>query len=280
MGADEDRRRATDLIETGGELAGALTGGALGTIGGPAGVVLGAAGGVAVTRTLQRLGAEVQERVLAPRQRARAGLALGVATERFAERAARGEDVRDDGFFEKRPGGERPEADELLEGVLRRAMDAYQERKVPCIGAFFASVAHRPDISPEYAHFLLRTADDLTYRQLLVLAYFAEHPSIVAEGEKNPYAGRQGWAFPWPSGLDREIAQLSQDMRLIEVRYEGPATAPSEPIRDSALGRRDVWGLTPTALGSDLYELMELAMIPAKDKRETAALFAPPEQTS
>lgn len=43
--------------------------------------------------------------------------------------------------------------------MLLHAMNAYQERKVPFLGAFFASVAHRSDISPSYAHSLLQIAE-------------------------------------------------------------------------------------------------------------------------
>lgn len=71
--ADDETRRVTLLIESGAELAGASIGAAVGLVGGPPGAIGGAAVGVTATRLLRRLGADIQQRLLAPRQRMRAG---------------------------------------------------------------------------------------------------------------------------------------------------------------------------------------------------------------
>src|SRR4051794_7211740 len=95
----EEAVAAKKLIEGGAELAGASVGAAIGLIGGPPGAFGGAAAGVAATRVLRRLGAEVEQRWLAPRQRVRAGAALAVAADTIAKRLDAGDLVRDDSFF-------------------------------------------------------------------------------------------------------------------------------------------------------------------------------------
>jgi hypothetical protein len=128
-----DETRPTQLIEGGAELAAASIGAAVGLIGGPPGAFGGAAAGVTATRLLRRLGADIQKRMLAPRQRIRTGAAYAIAAEEISRRLRAGESLRADGFFDTRMGG-RPAAEELLEGVLHAAADAYEERKVTHLG--------------------------------------------------------------------------------------------------------------------------------------------------
>ncbi len=115
------------MIEGGSEIAGAAVGGALGLLGGPPGVAAGAVGGVLVTRALKRIGAELQLRLLGPRQEVRVGATFAFAATEISERLERGDHERHDGWFDG--GGEgRPHAEELLEGVLLNAANA---RMVP-----------------------------------------------------------------------------------------------------------------------------------------------------
>jgi len=105
-----------------------------GLIGGPIGVVAGAAAGTAAARAMRKAGAEVHDRLLAPRQQARAGGALKILFEEYSRRREAGDAERTDTFFEK--GGE-----EITEGVLLQAMNAYEERKAPILGRLLASFA-------------------------------------------------------------------------------------------------------------------------------------------
>jgi hypothetical protein len=104
---DEESDRAAELIDAGSELVGATASGALGLIGGPAGIAAGAAGGVVVTRVLNHIGAEVQQRWLGPRQRVRAGAAFASAIAEIGRRIDAGERLREDGFFDEGRSGHR-----------------------------------------------------------------------------------------------------------------------------------------------------------------------------
>ena len=271
---DRQAERAAEFIEGGGDLAGALAGGAVGSLGGPAGLVGGAVAGVAVTRVVKCVGAELYARVFGPRQRDRAGAALYLAVERIRERSREGESPREDGFFEPEDF-ERSAGEELLEGVLLQAANAYQERKVPYLSSFYASIALRSDISPAYAHILLRLVERLTYRQLVALAFFVEN---AGSDELAQLQGRREVEGRWPfaDGLGRELEDLGGgDLGLL-----GIAQADGTVIRaDRTWGHNDfeqqheLGNVAPTPLGRDVYELMELARIDAAEKRAIFSLL-------
>jgi hypothetical protein len=89
------------------------------------------------------------------------------------ERLRAGEGLRDDGFFDQpRTEDQRTAAEEVLEGVLSKARDAYEQRKAERIGDLYSFFAVSPDISPPHANYLLELAGRLTYLQLLLLGLF------------------------------------------------------------------------------------------------------------
>ena len=65
---------------------GAVTTGALALLGGTEGMVFGAVGGVTVSYVLKRVGADVQQRWLGPRQRVRVGAAFATAVGEISRR--------------------------------------------------------------------------------------------------------------------------------------------------------------------------------------------------
>ena len=95
----------------------AAVGALLGTLGGPLGIAAGAIGGAAASRVFQWIGGELEQRLLAPRQRQRIATAAEQAALEIERRKADGEAVREDGFFDK-PDPEHSAGAELLEGVL------------------------------------------------------------------------------------------------------------------------------------------------------------------
>jgi hypothetical protein len=104
--AAEDREQTltVELIQSGGEMAGAAAGAAIGLIGGPGGVIGGAAAGAAMARILKRVGAEIRQRMLGPREEVRVGAVAAFAASAIAGALAEGRQLRDDGFFEERVG--------------------------------------------------------------------------------------------------------------------------------------------------------------------------------
>jgi hypothetical protein len=69
----------------------------------------------------------------------------------------------------------RPEAQELLEAILLASANCFEERKLPFMAHMYNGVAYDPTISAGDSLFLVRMADQLTYRQLESLAAFGRH---------------------------------------------------------------------------------------------------------
>lgn len=173
-----------------------------------------------VTRSLKRGIEEFYARVLAPRQSRRAGAALVVMAEDQAERQQAGDEPRDDGFFDERDGY-RPDAEELLEGILLHAANTYEERKVSFLGHLYDGVAHDPSIGTADAHRLLTQAGRLTYRQLGLLSIFAQADEDETARRLMRAAGLRDEGRASPSaGLLAEVDDLGAE-GLIGVRIQG-----------------------------------------------------------
>ena len=266
-GVPNDRPRAgrtTHMLQDGAELVGALTGAAVGLVGGPEGAMFGAAAGVVATKALGRLGTEIIDRV-GDVEAIRVGAAATVIAADVDALTRDGRRPRDDGFFEPR-GTRRPAADDLLEGVLRQAGATYEENKVPLLAHLYAGVAYS-DLAPADAQYLLRLADQVTYRQLVVLAVFARDQHVV-ELTRATVGRDEGRTRP-SSGVALEIDNLA-DRGVIGVQVAGG---------DQVARPSELWGSVGPAsnhsfvdlkllpAGERLNDLMQLATIPDDDSR-------------
>jgi hypothetical protein len=161
----------SEVLEGGIEVVGSLPGASVGfLIAGPPGALVGAVATPIIIRALKAaVGAGLAHRA---RDRAAATAILIEGARR--ERGERGERRRDDGFFDAR-GELRPEAEELLEGVLREAAQTYEERKVPLLAALYSNVEYDASVPGPDALFLLRRASQMTYRQLVALSVLDQY---------------------------------------------------------------------------------------------------------
>lgn len=180
-----DAEKGRKAAEVGKELVPAI-GGSAASLGGvallgPPGALLGGVTSVAlrrliahVDRLFQTAEDEFVTRQLGPREQRRVALAYNRAAERIVEHLRAGEGLRDDGFFDQpRAEDQGTPAEEVLEGVLTKARDAYEQRKAERLGELAAFIAISPDISPPHANYLIELAGRLTYLQLLLLGLFA-----------------------------------------------------------------------------------------------------------
>jgi hypothetical protein len=158
-----------ELISAGAEVAGAAVGGALGfLLGGPGGAVGGGVAGVAVTRVTKAVLTDMANRRLSRREQVRIGATASYALEAIQARLSAGEALRSDGFFDNK-ADQRPAAEEILEGVLIKAKNEHQEKKLPLLGRFIANLAFSGEVGIGEANHLLRVAEVMTYRQMVVL---------------------------------------------------------------------------------------------------------------
>jgi hypothetical protein len=250
--------RLRSFIAGGGQVVGQLAGAAVGIL---AGSLVGAGTGAVLGEALSRVGVELHTRLLAPRQGARAAGALAVATVKVEERLKAGDEPRRDGFFDRGPDG-RADAEEVLEGTLLTAANAYEERKVPLIGRLWANLAFDATVSARHANYLLRLADRLTYGQLVALAFFQEAQSGEYEAA---LIGLQG-SGPLPSpALLGELDDLGS-ARLLGLRQtDGSVIAPAQAWNPNNWSKTNLAQAALMPVGERLWRLMELNEIPRAD---------------
>ena len=143
------------------------------------------------------------------------------------ERDQQGQSRRGDGFFVE-SGGLRPEAESLLEGVLREAAASFDERKVRILARFYAALEYDDSASAADAYFLLRQISQLTYRQIVAL-------SVVAEREQ----------------YERELIFANRG----QVQASGPDLRRPDPVLDMELRDLADRGLVGIAVGRQAARL-------------------------
>lgn len=236
---------ASDFIGT---LGGAITGG---VIGGPGGAAVGVVAGKGAGLVLEKVGKEILERIISPRQKLRTGAVYGFAYGKIKEYVNNGKEIpRMAEFFAEETG--RSIAEELLEGTVYAAQMSFEEKKVPYLGYLFANIIFDEDTSREEGNMLITLAERLRYRQYLILnilnngANFCKdknEPSVV-----NCYAGVNfGVSSFLSNDLSCELLDL-KNMGLINIIYSN-----SERI--------DVGKASITHFGNKLTLLLELNKI-------------------
>lgn len=245
------------LINTGAEIAGGAVGGALGFLaGGPVGAALLGAGGAAAAAALKHIGEEASERLLGPREQVRVGGVLAIAAGQIQQRLEQGEAVRTDGFFDEKASG-RSDGEEVAESVLLKSQREPEEKKIPYMGHLFAGVAFDPQISAQLAHQIIKTAEQLTYRQLCILKLaVAKHSFTLRAGDYRNIGG----------GFTKDLYQVLYE--CLDLYHRGLINFGGEV----AFGPTDVkpGSMTVQGLGADIFNLMKLSLITNEDLQPIA----------
>jgi hypothetical protein len=260
MSEASENEHALALVENGAEIAGGAIGGAIGLIGGPAGVTLGAAGGVLAGKVFAHVGRELQLRLLGPRQHVRVGAAFAFAADQISARLLGGDELRDDGFFDRDHKG-RCVAEETLEGVLITAGDAWEERKVKHIGWLYSSLAFDSSVEAADANHLLHLAERLSYRQLCSLAFLADPRPENALVSLTSVMGRP---IVRTDAVNAELDEMAQAL-VIGFDDGGRIVPPSSTYDFAGFAGLDLIKVRVSALGLILHRLMRLDQISEED---------------
>ncbi|WP_157361040.1 hypothetical protein [Arthrobacter sp. EPSL27] len=92
-----------------------------------------------------------------------------------------GMSIRQDSFWEAR-GGFPPPAQETFEAVLMAAQRDPEERKLRYLGNAYAYIACDPAMTPSASHWLIKTAEALTWTQLQLLSMVASLEELNTSG--------------------------------------------------------------------------------------------------
>lgn len=243
---NKENERAEKISEIGAEISGALIGGAIRLLAGPAGSVGGALAGTVITRVTK----ELAQRFLSSKETQRIEKGLTFIGYKIASNIQNQIPLRADGFFDPDSSGQ-SDADEILEAVLIKCKNEPQDKKLRFVANIFANVAFRADVSSTDAHYLLKISEDLTYRQLCLI-------SLVEKGKEIGQRFSWGW-YLQQSQKEQTDPSFNAEQRKLTDYIHAMGNTEQPPF------------LQP--LGKLCYELMDLSEIPVEDLHEVAELI-------
>lgn len=264
----ESNKAVELLINTGSNLAGAAAGSALGFLmAGPVGAIAGGTVGSTFADILKNIGKEVMDKKLsmAERQLVRCGAAYSFAIDKIKNHIEIGE-APVETFFQKDTPEERTTAEELLEGVLIKAKDEYEEKKVKYLGNLYGNIAFRSGISKQTCNQLINLASSLTYRQYCILAMIKNIDKYNLSQED--YRGKNKFFSTESMYFLQEIFDL-YNINLIRCKQiNSPDSEVFFGLTDIAPGRLQLqW------IGEILYSLLNLNEIDESELSNMAVFF-------
>ncbi|ASQ03645.1 hypothetical protein GHK38_03615 [Sinorhizobium meliloti] len=252
---NENKNRLRALIKEGTKIAGGSVASTVGFFAaGPAGAAALGAVGVMASDALIRIGEDVAQRMLGPREKVRVGGVLALSASRIQDRLNAGHQVRTDGFFDQREDA-RSDADEIAESIILKAQRESEEKKIPYLANILANAAFAPHIKLPLAQQLAKTADALSYRQLCIMRAV----SII---ERKPQLVRRG---NYRDKSEFEVSLLGILYEINDLIQREIVTTERDPVGLQGIAPST---LTLQGLGRDLYDLMELERIGPQDAEE------------
>ena len=219
-------------------------------IGGPPGAAAGGAVAWAVSQGLGRLGREFGRRALGPREEARIGCVLGLSIAQIASRMDAGERVRTDGFFDHTES-DRSGAEAVMENIILKSQREPEELKLPYMANLLANIAFDATVSPAMAHQVIKAAEELTYRQLCILRLAVTKDDFSLR--ESDYRGQQSFVKELYQVLYECLGLYSRGY----INFGGEVLFGPTDVKPASI--------TVQGLGTDMYNLMQLGVIPRAD---------------
>jgi len=266
----KDIKTAKSLIACGSGIAGSAAAAAIEFLAGsPQMAAIGAVFGSAITWSLTEIGSTI----LAQREQARIGATAAFAIEKITNMKKLGLEPRKDGFFDKDHTG-RSNAEEIFEGVLLKAKNMHEERKAKILGNIFANVAFHTELSLGEANHLVQIAEDLTYRQMCILALIKKKDELSGIRLKQD-SYDEAFVFEADDGIHIDFSSKTRSVlqQTYELFNRGLIICTSaKPDITALMTASDIIPseLLLTIMGIKYYEIMELDDIDEKDVREVA----------
>lgn len=153
-----------------------------------------------------------------------------------------------------------PKAQEILEGVLLKARDEFQSKKLECYSSFFANLCFDETISFEHANFLLNTLERLSYRQLCILSYLSDGKTILSSR----------WDALFKTGENKDLLRYFDLYSEYIDLYNARVIVQTTKIPGFSLGMSDT---NISSLGLSIVRLADLDTIPKEDIEDTCRYF-------
>ena len=190
--------------------------------------------------------------VMGNREKMRMDTVLSLSVEKIIDLISQGKVPRDDKAYYEDTSFGIPKAQEILEGVLLKAREEYQSKKLDCYSSFFANLCFDETISPEHADFLLNVLGRLSYRQLCILSYLSDNKSIPTNRWDPEFKGSKNNDLIRYFDFYSEYISLYNDRMIVQTTK----------IPGFALGMVDT---NISSMGQSIVKLANLATIPKED---------------
>ena len=258
---DRDKR-LRQLVEKGANVVGATTGAVVALVTGDPMLAIGAVG-VKASGIYKAVGAEIANRWLAPREEDRIGGVMALSAQYLESALEQGKILRDDGFFDTPQDG-RPHAEEILEGVLRKAQSEYEERKLPYLARLWSNACLNKNLDSAELNYLLKLSEQLTYRQLVIIAIVG---AMARADHKNIFNLRKEHYEKADLNMLSATAIVLSEVIMLHNLNCISTVAPLGVVQ-----------VTPSKMrigthGGTLYNVMELHRIPRSDFQEVIDLL-------
>lgn len=249
-------QEAEQLLNRGAELAGSAVGGAIGFL---AGGVLGATAGAALGTSCGHALKDIANRMLSSREQVRVGATGSIALQEIHLRLEQGQSLRSDDFFTSLKSGQR-KAEEVFEGILLKAKDMHEEKKIVHIGKLFANIAFDASCSVSEANHIIGVAEALTYTQYCLLHIYEKTDNYSLRDKK--IAPRESITYHALSLLQQTLELFRSQLVLL---YE-----PGNEYHTIVLELNQIIPkFTKLSVqGKRIYEMLDLAKLPAPDITE------------
>ena len=224
--------------------------------------VLAIPAGAIVGQTINDVGKDLAHRLMSDSQARRAADFVEETVTLIQQHLDHGDRVRNDGFFEA--GLRHDDAREVYEAAALVAADTPARRKLHHIAALSAAIPFRDDVSVETSAFLIKLLDQLTYRQLVLLAAFNDGTPVQKLRETSPLAEERLLV-----GAEIEAEMIDLDTRrLLGTGVTGGRIAriSTDRFGGSNVRTTDLGEITLTPLGITLHDLADLAAIPTREQ--------------
>ena len=254
-----DNDKLTDLINAGSDITGGVVGGVLGfLIAGPVGAAIGGGSAPIATSVIKKIGLEIKQRFIGPREEKRIGATIVYATEKIQSRLNNGEQLRNDSFFNP-TSTDRSDADEVYEATILAAQREHEEKKLRYYGNLVASLSFNVTFDKAQANQLIRIASGLSWRQICILSL--AHRKQNFSLRDSDYISEPTMTFDRIFLLDEVMELYNKSLVVFGTNFLMGITG-IHPSRIKLEG-----------VGSHLYDMMELSTISNEDLEQLALLL-------
>lgn len=275
------------IIDAGSNMTGTVTSNILTfLVGGTEGAIVGGMAGATVTGVVKVLG-DIAHRNLSKREEIGIGAAANFAIDKIRARLESGEMPRDDRFFTQRDYDSRSYAEEIFEWALLKSKNEHEEKKIKFIANIFSNTTFHSEISSSEANHILQVAENMTYRQMCLIALFeriAEFDDIhLATKDLSIQVNKDDTSIVDNLSVLQEIYQLSNSglvaCKLIEQVNAGGFTDSSITNSQNYMALFSLDDVIPdmmvlTSLGKRYYSIMNLNEISSEDLVEVVEILS------